>query len=162
MSDRIYRNSLTTENGCWEWTGSTRHGYGRITVGSRRDGPRAYMSTHRYSWEVHYGEIPAGMYVCHKCDNRRCVNPDHLFLGTAKDNAADRESKGRNNHVVGERIGTSKLKVGDINVIRNSSLPSRVIASEYGVNKSTILDVRSGRRWAHVPCEPPKESSDER
>lgn len=77
--------------GCWNWTGdSTPDGYGRISC----DGNRT--STHRASWVMHNGEIPDGLYVCHHCDNKKCIRPDHLFLGTQIDNMQDWTRKGKN------------------------------------------------------------------
>ena len=78
------------ETGCWNWSGVlTKNGYGRTT---HKDRP---ISAHRLSYLIFNGEIPAGMCVLHRCDNRRCVNPDHLFLGTHRDNMVDMKSKGR-------------------------------------------------------------------
>jgi len=78
--------------GCWKWTGAKHpFGYGMIRAG----GTKEKITASRASWLVHFGDIPAGMYVCHKCDNPECTNPEHLFLGTATDNSLDKESKER-------------------------------------------------------------------
>ena len=110
LHERIMRHTQYDEmSGCWEWTGSKRNGYGRLIVGSRTDGTRKSVSAHRLSYELTYGEIPEGMEVCHRCDNRCCVNPDHLFIGTHQDNMSDRERKGRNKPPKGENNGRAKL-----------------------------------------------------
>ena len=85
-----FANSYKIEEGkCWDWQGAICVGYG--TIGNKYK----YRGAHRYSWELSNGPIPKGLCVLHKCDNRRCVNPDHLFLGTKGDNNRDRVKKGR-------------------------------------------------------------------
>ena len=81
---------------CWLWIGfRDRDGYGKMGIGSKADNSARKEYSNRLSWQIHFGEIPKGMCVCHKCDNPSCVKPDHLFLGTRKDNTQDMIRKGR-------------------------------------------------------------------
>jgi hypothetical protein len=94
LTDRFWAKVSQSEDGCWEWTASiATSGYGQIRAAGK---PRY---AHRVSWELHNGEIPDGRWVLHTCDNRRCVRPDHLYLGSAKDNAADTHQRGRWHYV---------------------------------------------------------------
>ena len=86
----FWKKVRKTTSGCWGWVGaSSGAGYGHTRIGGRN------ISAHRTSWELHFGAVPDGMCVLHRCDNRRCVRPDHLFLGTLSDNSRDCVEKGR-------------------------------------------------------------------
>lgn len=152
--ERITNNIAIDDKRCWNWTGSKRNGYGRLIVGSRSDGSRHSETAHRYSWLVFRGEIPDGYFVCHHCDNPACVNPEHLFIGTRQDNTNDRERKNRNNHVLGERVPTSRFTEKDVVEIRQSNKSSRELARIYGVSKSSIQDIKNRETWKHVPQPP--------
>lgn len=151
---------INMETGCWEWQGSKRNGYGRIIVGSRKDGTRQSKSAHRVAYELYHGEIPYGMEICHTCDNPCCINPYHLFAGTKQENMLDRDAKGRNKPQKGSNNGRSKLterEVLEIREKRNSGMSFGKLAKEYGVCKRTIQDAVSGKNWASVEFpEPPK------
>lgn len=164
LEQRLYSHvAINPRSGCWEWTGSKRNGYGRLTVGSRIDGTRRSVSAHRMSYELNFGEIPDGMEVCHKCDNPCCINPDHLFLGTRKDNADDRERKGRNIIFTGEEQPRAKLTKKAVKNARweraYKGASFQELANKYGVSKKTIQNAVKGVTWkcvSYLP-EPPEE-----
>lgn len=137
---------------CWEWTaGCQTAGYGELRVAGRPE------LVHRISWQIHFGDIPGGMYVCHHCDNPPCVNPAHLFLGTPKDNAGDMSAKGRHaSHTQphlrrGTRSGSARLTEGDVLSIREryalGGISQRALAVVYGVSEPTIHAVVNRRNW---------------
>jgi hypothetical protein len=132
-------------DGCWLWTASTIVGYGQFWPKSR-----TFVYAHRFAYELAYGPIPAGLQICHTCDNRRCVNPAHMFLGTHKDNAEDRERKGRSPRGVARP--NAKLNDATVRAIRAAANASSIaaLARSYGVSECTISDVIKQRTWRHV------------
>lgn len=102
-ADRFWRRvNKAGPTSCWEWTASTRQGYGAFSFVAC--GRKRCIDAHRFSWLIHFGPVPPGWFVCHSCDNRRCVRPEHLWLGTCADNIRDASAKGR---LVGNRMGNS-------------------------------------------------------
>ena len=129
--------------GCWVWTAALGNsGYGHFWSGT---GP---IPAHRMSYMLYKGEIGEGLSVLHRCDNRLCVNPDHLFLGTNKENTADMVSKDR--QAKGSRLGAAKLNEAQIASIRADERSQRKIASEYGVSHTTIGQIKNNQLWRHV------------
>lgn len=103
------------------------------------------------SYELHHGDIKDGLYVCHRCDNPVCVNPEHLFLGTSAENSADRDAKGRHITHRGSDNVSAKLTEEDVIAIRASDGKGIVLAAYYGVSPSRISEIRTGKKWRHVP-----------
>jgi hypothetical protein len=137
-------HALDQVTGCWMWTKSKLpHGYGII-----QDNKKKFLA-HRVSWELANGPIPPGMNVCHHCDVTSCVNPDHLFLGTPKDNSQDMAKKGRS--AIGERNGMAKLSREDVGAIRDalsSGAVQRRLALRFSVSPATINMISKGHAWA--------------
>lgn len=130
-----------TESGCWIWMGTLHAaGYGDIRHKPQFDTSRA----HRLSWMAHRGPIPDGMQVCHHCDVRACVNPDHLFLGDHLDNARDRDRKGR-------RARTGKLTDDQVLEVRSSEASPDELAKRFGVRPWTVILARAGVTYTHLP-----------
>lgn len=129
--------------GCWLWTGAlSTKGYGSI----RRDGRTRTASV--LSYQMHRGEIPFGLCVLHRCDIPSCVNPEHLFLGTQKENVEDRDRKGRGAPGLrGEMHPSAKLTAEDVAKIRSSAESSVALGRLYGVSKTQILRIRKNITW---------------
>jgi len=128
---------------CWLWTASRQEqGYGQIVTRYGRD-KRTGEKAHRVSWEIHFGQIPAGALVCHRCDQPACVNPRHLFLGTQLENVHDCISKNR---------FATKISEGDVRLIieRRKTMKLREIAAEFGISESNVSMILSGKRWGRI------------
>jgi HNH endonuclease len=135
---------------CWLWVGYLHHGYGVICGDEDKN-----LRAHRVSWIIHNGPIKDGLLVCHHCDNRRCVRPDHLFLGTYADNNADMSCKGRVkfNPQYGEKCGASKLTVAQVIKIRQlqaKGITLQELANRFGVGLNTVHCIATRKTWRHI------------
>lgn len=142
--DRLHKK---IEGGCWEWIGPVdQDGYGCFTASF--NGVK-YARAHRFSWAFHsLAPIPKGMMVCHSCDNPRCVNPEHLWLGDAADNNGDRARKGRHKDTI--RLNAAILTEEQVRAILADHRPQAEIAHAYGVTGSTIGSIKQRKSWSHL------------
>lgn len=136
-----------SNNECWGWHTSKKNNYGRVQNKGKQ------KQAHRISWELHYGEIPKGLFVCHHCDNKNCVNPKHLFLGTCSDNVQDMLNKNLDN-TKGEKHKKNKLKEKEVEEIivktKIYNMNQRKLAKEYNVSQSLIMRIATNRNWKHL------------
>jgi hypothetical protein len=144
-------------SGCWLWLGGKhKTGYGHYRFNGK------IQTAHRVMWLKTFGEIPAGMCVCHKCDNPQCINPDHLFLGAHLDNMLDRDKKGRTN-IKPAQVANKLLNLNDVESIRciwqekgnknrgnkksEGSVTYSDLGKEYGVTRHTIFSIVHNKNW---------------
>jgi hypothetical protein len=139
------------ETGCVEWDGARhRQGYGQFYFEGK------IVLAHRASWAMYHGSMPTpAQKVCHRCDNPCCVNPEHLFLGTQRDNALDCVAKGRARRarLTGEKNGVARFTDDQVRDIHRDQRMYREIASDYGVAESTIGMIKRGHNWHHIYAE---------
>jgi hypothetical protein len=148
--DKKFWAKVVIGDDCWEWRGAKKtKGYGycvRVVDGQKRD-----FSSHRMAWEQFFGPIPSGMCVCHWCDNRLCVNPKHLWLGTYADNNVDRVVKGRSADTRAHRSHRAKLTWEQVDAIRAEAggvyAGFAKLAEKYGVSVTCIRDIVHGWSW---------------
>lgn len=161
-----FRKKIIVTDSCWLWKAYIhKEGYGHFMIKKPFAHPVSYtpVGAHRFSWEHHYGEIPKGLLVCHKCDVRHCVNPEHLFLGTISDNMQDMIKKGRSNYIKGFRLKKEgqrthpniKLSDAQVDEIRKthcskagkkSEFSTSNLARKYGVSTSQIYRIANNTR----------------
>lgn len=141
-----YVDKATTPDGCWTWTGCLRRGYGDFKHGGRKYG------AHVWSWRLANGrEVPTGLCVMHKCDNRACVRPDHLQVGTTHENMLDKVQKGR--QARGESNASSKLTEDRVRYLKKNRPKGReltALARIWGVSATAVREVLLGRNWRHI------------
>ncbi len=161
LADRLWSRTIRTESGCLEWQGYVDRATGYGQIGSVLSGrTRGHIGTHRASWLVTHGEIPVGMNVCHRCDNRRCVEPTHLFLGTSLDNSRDAVQKGR--IARGSTLPQNRLTDDQVRAIRSAyqsfktpgvrgiQSNSDALALEFGVSRDYVTAIAGRRERRHV------------
>lgn len=137
--------------GCWNWKGKPKEdGYGQFLV--KTDGKQKLYKAHRYSWELHNGPIPPGFMVCHTCDNRMCVKPEHFFLGTHKDNSQDMVQKGRS--CLGQKNGRTGLTDQQAKEILlgffKDGVPKKELLKRYPIGYTALGFLLRGQSWVHV------------
>lgn len=136
-------------NDCWEWSaGLFESGYGQFGITSK-----IKISAHKFSFQYYNGPILKGYIICHKCDNKKCCNPNHLFLGTCKDNSEDMVRKGRS--IKGEKIHTSVLTKNDVieiltTLYHGNKMSYRDFALKYGVERRQLKNILTRVTWKHI------------
>lgn len=144
----LTRFAINQSSQCWEWQANRdRCGYGKFILGRE-------TLAHRASWMIFKGGIPDGLYVCHRCDNRPCVNPSHLILGDQLFNMRDCISKDRLKPPFGERVNTAKLEEQDVIDIRlrfKAGESFKHIARSYVVTEANVRKAAVGINWKHIP-----------
>ena len=137
-ADRFWAKAFKSIDECWYWTGSVKgKGYGQFWYEGRS------TRAHRVAWLLTHGKIPKGKHVLHTCDNRQCVNPAHLYLGTNKDNCRDKALRGWH--------GSQKLTDDQVREVRQTKRYARGLAQKLGVSSKTISVIRNGKSRSRVP-----------
>ncbi len=148
LIDRFNAKYQKDESGCWIWIASCAGmGYGQIKL----PGERRQIYAHRLSYLIHKGPLPEGKHICHTCDNPKCVNPDHLFVGTSQDNHDDMTKKKR--HTYGQRSATAKITEEQARQVLGMvglGIKQNVIAKTFGLSQVQISRIKLGKRWKHL------------
>lgn len=151
LEERFWaRVEVAGSDDCWEWRGPRfPKGYGIFSMRGRT------WNAHRAGWVLFRGEIGDGLVVCHRCDNRGCVNPNHLFLGTQQENIADMVAKGRQrgDHRPGDKCPTAKLSEDQAIEIKRRALAGesqKALAREFGLKQPTVSNIKTGKTWGHL------------
>ena len=148
--------NILSEDECWEWkAGINSTGRGIFKINGKS------IHAHRMAWILTNGEIPNGMFICHHCDNGKCMNPKHLFVGTPADNVHDMINKGRKITLHGEDDPKSKLTEKQVIEIKQLYIPYKFtqykLAEMYNVSRSAIESIICGYNWQHLDNEGAKQ-----
>lgn len=149
LKERLLAKTTIQDDDCWIClAGGIESRYGTIWYKGES------VSCHVASWMVHKGPIPNGIWVLHTCDVKRCINPEHLFLGTAFDNMQDMHAKGRNDPRHGWLNHSAVLdddKVHEIRALLQSDMTQQQIANRFNVSQSVISNIKFRKTWSHIP-----------
>lgn len=143
-TEYIKRRVLIVPSGCWEWQGAIFFGYGKLVKRGQA------WQAHAFSFVAHGGCIPPGMQVNHKCHNRLCCNPEHLYAGTQAQNMADMRAAGRQRILNGSANGMAKLDIATARAIFESVGIARLIAERHQVSVSLVYAIRKKKIWRHI------------
>lgn len=147
-----YERNINRTATCWEWTKSlSNNGYAQIRVGRPGNGP--VWLVHRWAYQHFVGPIPEGMMVLHRCDNRKCSNPEHLYVGTQADNMRDRSERHPNARGYKRPFVPRKYKLTDdqVRAIRIDVRPNHIVAVAFNVSENHVSNIRHRLRKQHVP-----------
>lgn len=147
VTERLFTKTKPTPDGCLQYIGKvTKDGYGSIKIAGKA------ISAHRASYQLVYGSIPVGLYVCHRCDNPLCINPFHLFAATHKENMADMRHKGRS--LTGEKHPKVKLSESQVVELRTRYRQGNItqvrLAEEYGIGETQVWRIVHNIKWKHL------------
>jgi len=149
--DRFLAKAETSEeNNCWFWCGSKdRNGYGQFKI------QRKQIKAHRIAFFLYFKKDPYNGLVCHHCDNPSCINPTHLFEGTARDNMRDMVTKGRCKppKLKGEKVGSARLTSQNVQLLRKlytDGVPRKKIAQKFGISIGHVCNIAQRKKWKHV------------
>lgn len=155
---KSFEKNVIRQEFCWDWKGPINRGGYTVMTCNKQNGAE---TGHRASWMLYKGDIPKFKHICHSCDNRRCTNPEHLWIGTHQENNADKISKGRGAKnsppiMKGSENPSAKLTTDQVMEIKKlilSGVSCSSIGRKFLVSKQTILRIKNGKNWTHLKVE---------